>query len=286
MNAYILAKMKLVIILLSLLLASIPLKAQAAGQIYTGMFGLWAYDSVDAALQLMKENGFQLAILNTYHLDKAQQYGLKGIVAFSLTKDQVSDDNKWQDFLNTLKSSITQYKNHPAVFAWYPVDEPELQGIPIDKIKTIRNLIKSIDQNHPIFTVMNSPDKWYSYLPHFDIIAEDKYIDISTNTPEVVRVSMKRLKDDLRRLNMNKPVWAVIGALDMKNRTGSSSYHKPTPQEFNQMVDIAMQEGAAGILVYTLAFKGDSTFLDWNLPKDDPLLWEAVRKTPPYIKNR
>jgi endo-1,4-beta-mannosidase len=262
------------------------MQAQMAKQIYTGMFGAWAYDSADAAFQLMKNNGFQLAVVNTYHLDKAQQYGLKGIVAFSLTKDMAADDAKWQEFLNTLKSSISQYKNHPAVFAWYPVDEPELQGIPIDKIKTVKNLIKSIDQNHPIFTVMNKPELWVKYLPYFDIIAEDKYLDYATNTPEVVRESIKRLKADLKSLNMNKPVWAVIGALDLRKKVGPSSYHKPTPEEFNKMVDIALQEGAAGILVYTLAFKNFPLFSDWNLPKDDPVLWETVRKLPQYLKNR
>jgi len=276
------------VLVISLLFLIVPasLQAQMTKQIYTGMFGAWAYDSVDAALQLMKNNGFQLAVVNTYHLDKAQQYGLKGIVAFSLTKDMATDDTKWKEFLDTLRTSISRYKNHPAVFAWYPIDEPELQGIPIDKVKTVSNLIKSIDQNHPIFTVMNKPDLWVKYLPYFDVIAEDKYLDYATNTPEVIRGSIKKLKADLKSLNMNKPVWAVIGALDLKKRVGSSSYHKPTSEEFNQMVDIALQEGAAGILVYTIAFKNNPLFLDWNLPKDDAVLWEIVRQLPQYLKKR
>ena len=94
------------VFVISLFLFIVPasLQAQMTKQIYTGMFGAWAYDSVDAALQLMKNNGFQLAVVNTYHLDKAQQYGLKGIVAFSLTKDVATDDTKWKEF--TMKRKI------------------------------------------------------------------------------------------------------------------------------------------------------------------------------------
>jgi hypothetical protein len=83
-------------------------------------------------------------------------------------------------------------------------------------------------------------------------------------------------------------LWLVVGAFEtVPTQPGrKQKYIKPTPAQFNRMVDIGRQEGVAGVLVYTLASTGNPSFVDWNLPKNDPLLWETVRSLPKRVQSQ
>jgi hypothetical protein len=50
------------------------------------------------------------------------------------------------------------------------------------------------------------------------------------------------------------------------------------------MTNIALEEKADAVLVYTLSFKNVEGYKDWKLPQDDVLLWEAVKKIPGKVK--
>lgn len=273
-------RLSILVIFYMFLLA--PLSADASGQIYTGMYGAWGWENFDSAFQLMHDNGFQLAVVgpNKDHLDMLQAKGMKGIVSFDVKVAATENSATWQMTLDNIKAKVTALKDHPAVFAWYLVDEPDVQNFPVVKVKEMTKLVRKIDPSKPLYTVLIKPEKWKKYFAHFDIIAEDKYIDKSTNSPEVVRDHIRRLKRDLMKLKLRKRVWAVLGALDLQHKSGISNYHRPTSQEFTTMVDIAMQEKVEGIMVYTLAFKNNSIYKDWNLPEQAPSLWEAVKMLP------
>jgi hypothetical protein len=261
-----------------------PTVALAEGRIWTGMYGAYVWENRMDAFRLIKDNGFDIAVANTGDLQNLNTLGLKGIIAFFLTKEIVDDKSKWNTFVEKVKLAVDKYKNNPAVFAWYPVDEPEIQQIPIENIRTITNIIKSIDPGHPIFTVMNKPDKWKIYLPYFDIVAEDRYLTKPNDTPEVVRDNIRKLKSDVADLNLRTSIWAVVGALDMKKKSSSkSNYHKANRHELKKMVEICMQENVSGILVYTLKFKGNSEFNDWDLMEQDPTLWGEVKNIPNLV---
>lgn len=259
-------------------------QATAANKVYTGMFGVYAWESRDDALKLIKSNGFDIAIANTEDIPTLNKIGLKGIIAFSLTKDIYNDKIKWNKFINNLKKQVEMHKDNPSVFAWYLVDEPELQEIPLDAIATMRNIVLAIDKTHPLFTVMNDPTKWKKYLPYFDIVAEDKYLDRPSDTLESVRDRILKLKTDIKNMNLKISVWSVIGALDLRRKDMRTKSRRPTPTEFIKMVDISLQEDVGGILIYTLSFKSSQLFYEWNLPKDDPLLWDTVKTTPKLVK--
>lgn len=280
--------------LCAVLSAVMPSAVKAAPEnIAAGFFGLWGLGDFDLGLKLLKDNGFRLAVLGASktELDKAEQYGIKAVVSFDLKMGTALDEGKWTQYILNITKMIKMFKDHPAVYAWYPVDEPELQKIPVEKIKIITELIKRLDPGHPVITVMTSAANWGEYLPYFDVIAVDKYLTRSkigvTSSTNVVRSAIRRLKIDLKNKGLSKPLWVVLGAFETNPRAigGQSNFHKPTPKEFNEMLDIALQEGAEVILVYTLAFKKHTVYEDWNLPKDDPVLWETVRKMPSMINS-
>lgn len=257
--------------------------AAHAEEIYTGMYGAWAWENPDEATRILSDNKFRIVVgsANKSSLDRAQQKGLQVIVGFGLTKPMAQDESKWQTYLNKIKTDVTAMKGHPGLFAWYPVDEPDWQNIPPVKIKEVTALIRSIDKATPIFCVFGRPATWHLYMPYFDIIAIEPYLTPGATT-EKVRSSLVKVKNDLKKLKIHKPVWIVLGAFAQTpvNPIDKPSFIKPTPAQFDQMLDFSLKEGVSGVLIYTLAFPPTAKYQGWNLVKDDPLLWEEVRKVP------
>lgn len=272
-------------VILVIIIVCTVTNAHSSPEIHTGVFGAWSFDNRDEVYKIIKDNKFDLAVVNSGDIDKIGKIGLKAIVMFDLKKATADDESRLSNFISTLRLTINKYKDSNHVFAWYLVDEPELQQINPATIKLVTDIVRSIDKKHPLFTVMNNPDKWKPYLPYFDIIAEDKYLDKSTDSPEMIRVRLQKLKSDIEETGLNSSVWAVLGALDLKRKDGTSNYHRATAKQFEDMVNICVKEKVGGILVYTLGFKNNSQFRDWNLINDDPQLWNIVRRTPDLVRN-
>lgn len=142
-----------------------------------------------------------------------------------------------------------------------------------------------MDKIHPLFTVLNSPKKWKDYLTYFDIVSSDPYLGMNDRVShaEYVKNWMQLLKKDIKSLQLTKNIWVVLPAFKLapKNATVEDVYRKPTPAEFQSMVDVSLKEGVDGILVYTLAAAHKSPlYYEWDLPVNDPLLWNTVRRLP------
>lgn len=273
---------------------TVPHDTYAGNKIHTGLFGLWYYSwyysSRDEGLKLVKDNGFDIVIVdgNKNRIEKIRKQGLYGIVAINLSRKTTQDAVQWKEYLKGLEKTVLQLKDNPAVFAWYPVDEPDGQDIPVAKVQELIKLIKSLDPSRPIFTVFNTPEKWESYLPYFDIISVDPYLvkrGLTTGKPDTidkVSVWLRKIKSDLKKMKEEKPVWVVLHGFELIPRIPKVKdwYQIVTPTQFNDMVNIALDENVDGILVYTLAGVGGSDYYDWILPVNDPKLWNTVRMLP------
>lgn len=273
-----------------------PHNSYAEKTIHTGLFGLWAYSPWDEGLKLIKDNGFNIVIVegNKDRIEKIRKQGLHGIVAIGLSKKTTQDSVQWKNYLKGVEKTVLQVKDNPAVFAWYPVDEPDGQDIPVVKIQEVIKLIKSLDPNRPIFTVFNTPEKWESYLPYFDIICVDPYLvkkGITTGKPDTidkVRDWLRNIKGDLKKMKEKKQVWVVLHGFECIPRVPKVKdwYQIVTPAQFNNMINIALGEDVDGILVYTLAFINSPDYNDWNIQVNDPKLWDAVRNLPRKTEER
>ena len=261
-----------------------------AKEIETGMFGLWAYTPWDEGIQLVKDNGFSVVVIdgNKSRIETASKLGLKCIVDYKFSKATTKDPVLWQKYLADLEKMVTDLKDYPAIIAWYPVDEPDGQEIPLKYIKQVRTLIKSVDAKRPIFTVFNKPEKWSKYLPFFDILCIDPYL-LKTGRPdtsEKVKTWLKKLKSDSYKAKVKKPIWVTLQGFERVPKIPGHNdwFQEITPAVFNETLNFALQENVDGILVYTLATTGNSEYYDWNLPKLKPLLWDAIRKVPAKVK--
>lgn len=284
------------ILFLSILLFSIFFPAvTCAEKINVGMYGIWAYKNTDKAFNLLEENGFNIAsgVGGLDLLNKAHKYKIQCLVGTSTqaTEDIVNDQGRWKKYLEEVRRQVEKLKDHPAVFAWYFLDEPTWHKVPVSKIKAMNRMIRSIDEKHPIYTVLSTPESWQPYLPLFDIIGIDPYLkadkSIPDYKPEIVRDWIRKIKKDLNGVKGKKPaIWCVLGAFDAKPKKifAAPYFRKPEPHEYKKMVELALSEKVDGIMIYTLAYKNSAHYTDWQLPADDPKLWEVVRKTPGMIK--
>ena len=273
---------KLIIFALLTVCVFVPMHSMAK-DISIGIFGTWGKDRKDL-MSMAKKSGYQIVVSSDIPSVKANN--LKCIYPLWLTKEIVQNEANWQRFIGTVRARVIEFKNEPAIMAWYVVDEPDWHQIPIEKINHINEVIRSSGSDKPTFTVLTIPDAWSRYLPHFDIIAIDPYLEMAGRYRgrEIDKVSdwIKKIKKDLTNLKLNKPLWIVLGAFELKGKTAKdkSAFRKPTPEEFIKMVDIAKKEEVDGILVFSLTILEDQKYFEWNLMKDDPALWEAVRKLP------
>lgn len=259
-------------------------------EVITGIYGLWAADNIELSLQELGRSNFKLVsgLENKKYLDMANKYGLKCLVGFrsGLTKEITDNEAKWNDYLEALKRYVTELKDNAGVYAWYLVDEPDLRQIPLEKIKKLSETVRSIDKAHPMYTVLYSDSASYKkYYEYFDIIGIEPYLKANDTDINVVRSKIAKIQNDFSKMKLNKKVFVVLGAFDLRPRKVSSvsQLRKPTPLEFKQMVIQCMKANVDGILVYTLAFKDDKKFLDWNLINDDFALWNAVKILPKQV---
>lgn len=276
------------LLLCSLVAVSAPAGAR---EIQTGIYGLTVSSNFPLTAQGLGADGYKLAAVNAdkANLDVLQNAGMKGLAAFWLSEDTANDPAKWQDFLVRLRAKVIELKAHPALYAWYLVDEPDGKGIDPAKLKAARAVIKGVDAVTPMIVVLDKPQKWARYLPYFDIVAVDPYLRKTTfgyESPEVVTTWLRQLKKDQKKLKLRSKVWVVLGAFDTKPKDPAAvtGYLKPTPQQFNSMISMALAENVDGILVYTYAFKENDRYYSWNLQAEDPALWEAVRALPQKVR--
>lgn len=129
---------RLISVFLMLLLLSLP-ESTHAREVWTGIYGMVGTYSDDVFMNIVSANGFKIiqTTPDKTILDKAQNKNLKCLVMFQLDKNIALDDAKWQVWVTNIKTKVSLLKNNPAVFAWYLVDEPDGQNIPVSRIKEI-----------------------------------------------------------------------------------------------------------------------------------------------------
>jgi len=114
---------------------------------------------------------------NREQLDLAQSRDLK--VIYSI-KD-LYHGTKWcpkhitspEDERPAIEKIVTEFRDHPAVMAWYINDELPLSMV--DRLAEHRDWVEELDPGHPAWVVLYQVDQIRSYLPTFDVIGTDPY---------------------------------------------------------------------------------------------------------------
>jgi hypothetical protein len=204
--------------------------------------GLYLVETKAADLGRISEAGFNCLLAYNYgasddeaqYLDGAYKYGLKAIYSI---KD-----------LYKAKETVSAFKDHPAIIAWYVNDVNGKAGIePPEKLKAQYEMVRAFDLNHPIG-------------------GQDTEIDEG----EFLILDFRSLIPDLRPLI---PVFGII----YSDKGGQ----KPEFDEKRHMAYLALAKGAKGLI---FSFETEEVF-NRNWDETKRLVSEIKRLIPALPPN-
>ena len=141
-----------------------------------------------------------------------------------------------------IEATVERYRQHPALLAWYIIDEPIETNVRPEDVEEIYRRIRELDPHHPVYLVNNRPHTYADYLDGSDILAVDVY--------PVPRYPLTRVGKSVQAARWTsldrKPVWLVAQAFG-----GVEHWPRPpTAVELRNMVFQGLVHGARGILFY------------------------------------
>ncbi len=158
---------------------------------------------------------------------------------------------------------VKRYRRHPALLAWYLIDEPDETKMDPRSAVAIYDLIRDLDPYHPVYLVNNRPRTYAAYSDASDILAIDVYPIPNYPISQVGDYMQQARWTSLER----KPVWLVAQAFGGVEHWPRS----PTASELRNMIYQGLVEGAKGVLFYR--------YCQENERRIQPLsLWREVQR--------
>ena len=161
-----------------------------------------------------------------------------------------------------IDATIRRYRDHPALLAWYLIDEPDETKTEPALVRQVYRRIRELDPYHPVYLVNNRPHTYADYLDGSDILAVDVY--------PVPRQPLRRVRDRVQEARWSglqqKPVWLVAQAFG-----GVEHWPRaPRPAELRNMVYQGLVQGVRGMLFYRYCGEDERHI-------QPPDLWRQVR---------
>ncbi len=174
------------------------------------------------------------------------------------------------EFTAPMYETVERYRDHPAVMAWNPGDEPAARGVSAETIFERHDRFKQLDPNHLTYTVICRPGEYRNYARGTDILAPDPY--------PIPNARMTMVYDLLKsaRIEALKYDTTLIGVLQCFGGYGGWK-RAPNARELRGMTYLGLLAGVKGIIYYTYGDGG------WVVT-DNPEQWEASKALVPEIK--
>ena len=152
---------------------------------------------------------------------------------------------------------VAEFKDHPALLAWYCNDERPPERIP--QLLARQQLLERIDPGHPTWTVLYQYGEVRSYYPSFDVIGTDPY---PVPQASIGNVAMWTRTTDDEVMGL-KPIWQVPQAFAWEDY-GKKGHRFPTREEMVNMTWQCVANGANGIVyfAYRLLYKKGKFMVD------------------------
>jgi hypothetical protein len=184
----------------------------------------------------------------------------------------------------SVRATVALLKGHPMLLAYYPLDEPELNEVPLAKAKSAYRLFRKLDARHPVFAVIARPDEYERWKGTCDILGVDPYpiphsppIRVAEYMDKAV-ASVSLSEGGARTSPGYRAVWGIPQAFDWdfySEDTGPAKPKhllRPTEKEMRLMTYLEVIHGAKGIMFYCLVgYRGYNTM-------ENPVQWRALRR--------
>jgi hypothetical protein len=221
----------------------------------------------------LKQAGFNLVTGSAEkgYLEAAQAAGLKVLAAPGTSAGRGFN-------LAAAARTVKTFDAHPALWAWYLVDEPDMQQIPPETVVRNHAALKSLKPAKPTALVLFQGYEALDYANITDIMMIDKYpVPWLPLASFGQHVEMTRLA-----LGKGKPLIAVIQAFDWSSfpqmLPGEKNLRPPTHEEIRCMTYEALARGATGLFYY--AFDAG-----WKM-REHPETWVALRNVVREVNER
>jgi hypothetical protein len=221
----------------------------------------------------LKQAGFNLVTGSAEkgYLDAAQAAGLKVLAAPGTSA------GRGFNLANAAKT-VKAFDVHPALWAWYLVDEPDMQQIPPETVVRNHAALKGLKPAKPTALVLFQGYEALNYANITDIMMIDKYpVPWLPLASFGQHVEMTRLA-----LGKGKPLIAVIQAFDWGSfpqvLSGEKNLRPPTYEEIRCMTYEALARGATGLFYF--AFDAG-----WKM-REHPETWAALSNVVREVNER
>jgi hypothetical protein len=214
-------------------------------------FGGISYSELDEYANSPFNTILPYSRLDLVTMDMVQEKGLKVIYSvkdlFYGMKYTDRAINGPEDELPMITEIVNEYKDHPALLAWYFNDELTINDWK-KQLKSHYEAIKASDPNHPAYEVVATMEAIVDHVNVTDTLGADPY-PITGGTGD--RISdpgswTKTVKNGLP----NRPIWMVVQDHNLANYYGGKS-RGPNYQELCSMAWQDICEGATGLIFYS-----------------------------------
>jgi hypothetical protein len=199
------------------------------------------------------------------YLGSARQTGLK-VLASPPSKGRPSS------------VSIRTLDAHPALWAWYLIDEPDLNNVPPPEVRTMQRRLRESGARKPSALTLCYGSEAMNYGNIPDLVMVDRY-----PIPWLPLANFgQHIKLGRLAIGPDKPLFAVIQAFDWTAYPGmlltDAKLRPPAYEELRCMAYEAVARGANGLFFYE--FDGQ-----WKI-RNHPELWTSLKQVVGEIRAR
>lgn len=200
-------------------------------------------------------------------LDLCQRHGLKLMAGSSppycaerLPADAPARAAALAAWKERVRANVLAWKSHPALLAWYLIDEPSSVAFPAPDLEEQYRVLKELDGDHPLL-IASCATTDVQYARGVDIFAPDPY-PIETGVP--LRELPRRIRS-LRAVATGTPpmpqTWAVIQISQWVE-----GRRLPGDEEIRLLALTALSQDVTGLLFYEFR----------NYPDQNPEQWRRI----------
>jgi len=182
-------------------------------------------------------------------MDLAQQYGLRVIYSikdyYFGTRYCPASIASEADEEPAVRERVRQYRNHPALLAWYLNDERPVEMM--DRLAAHQRWVEEEDPDHPTWVVLYQVGQVGRYLRSFDAIGTDPY-PIPNRPVSMAGAWTRRTREAVAD---SRAIWMVPQVFNWGVYREGEELRPPTLDEMRSMTWQCICEGADGLIYYS-----------------------------------
>jgi len=184
-------------------------------------------------------------------MDLAQQFGMKVIYSikdyYYRTKWCPKSIRSVADEEPLVRQTVRQFRNHPALLAWYLNDELVHPFLP--RLEAHQKWVAEEDPDHPTWVVLGEKGiaDVADFLHTFDVIGTDPY-PIDRRSPGM---AAQWTMATFRQVDGSRPLWQVPQIFNFSAYERAEKHRTPTYAEKRSMAWQCICEGATGLVFYS-----------------------------------